>query len=152
LARVLLAVILGDPDWFKILWVGFPSDVGGEGGEAFVVILIVVPFGMGLSPCLDDALRVTAIIDLLPKINRGNVVKAGLGCSFAMRPCVAPIARRASGLLYLLLDVATRGLRALVALVIVIPPVPGASSRSATNLHGVTIALSSRGHVPSGRH
>jgi hypothetical protein len=84
-----------------------------------------------------------AIIDLLPKINHGSVVKAGLGWSFALRPCIAPFARWASGLLYFLFDVAKRGLRALVALAIVIPPVPRASSRGVTNLRSVTMALTS---------
>jgi hypothetical protein len=52
--------------------------------------------------------------------------------------------------LYLLFDIATRGLLALVALVIVVPLLPGASSRGATNLRSVTMALRSRGHVLSG--
>jgi hypothetical protein len=93
-----------------------------------------------------------AIIDLLSKINRGSVVEAGLRWSFALRPCVAPVARWASGLLYLLFDVATRGLLALDALAIIVPPVLGASSRGAANLHSVTMVLRSRGHVPSGGH
>jgi hypothetical protein len=46
LERILLAVILGDPDWFKILGVGFLNDVGGEDGEAVVIIVIVVPIRM----------------------------------------------------------------------------------------------------------
>jgi hypothetical protein len=93
-----------------------------------------------------------AIIDLLPKINIGSVVKASLGWSFALSPCVGPVARWASGLLYLLLDVATHRLLALVALAIVIPPVPEASSKGAANLRRVTMALRPRGHGPSGRH
>jgi hypothetical protein len=65
-------------------------------------------------------------------------------------------------LLHLLFDVATRGLLALgialadwivlVALAIVIRPVSGASSRGATDLRSVTMALRSRGHIPSGGH
>jgi hypothetical protein len=43
--------------------------------------------------------------------------------------------------LYLLLDVATRGLLALVALAIVVPPVPENSSRGAANLRSVTMVL-----------
>jgi hypothetical protein len=148
----LLAVILGNPDWFKILGLRFLSDVGGEGGEVVVIVVVVVPIGTVPSPCLDDALRVTAIIDFLPKIDRRSVVKAGLGWSFALRPCVASVARWASGLLYLLFVVATRGLLALVALAIVVPPVPGASSGGATNLRSVTMALRSREHVLSGGH
>jgi hypothetical protein len=121
----LLAVIPRDPDWFKILRVGFVSDIGGKGGEAIVIVVVMVPVGTVSSPCLDDAPRVAAIINLLPKINRGSVVKAGLRWSFVLRPCVTPAARWASGLLYLLFNVATRGLLALVALAIVDPPVPG---------------------------
>jgi hypothetical protein len=79
-------------------------------------------------------------------------MKAGLEWNFTLRPYVTPVVRWASALLYLLLDVATRGLQALVVLAIVVPPVPGASSRCATNLHDVTIALRSQGHVLSGRH
>jgi hypothetical protein len=36
--------------------------------------------------------------------------------------------------------------------VIVIPPVPRASSRGAADLSSVTMALRPRGYVPSGRH
>jgi hypothetical protein len=79
LAQVLLAIILGDPDCFKILGVRFLGDVGGEGGEAVIIIVIVVPVRMVLFACLDDALRVAAIIDLLPNINRGSILEAGLG-------------------------------------------------------------------------
>jgi hypothetical protein len=143
---------LGNPDWFKILGVGFLNDVGGEGGEAVVIVVIMVPIQTVPSPCLDDALHVVAIIGLLPKIDRRSIVKAGLGWSFTLRPCITPVARWVIGLLYLLFDVATHGLLALVVLAIIIPPVPGASSRGATNLRGVTIALRSRGHVLSGGH
>jgi hypothetical protein len=125
LAWVLLAVILGDPDWFKILGVEFVTDVGGEGGEAVIIIVIVVPVGMVPSPCLDDAPRVTAIIDLLPKINRGSIVKASLGWRCGLRTCVTLVARWATGLLYLLFAVATRRLLSLVVLAVVVPPVPG---------------------------
>jgi hypothetical protein len=109
----LLAIILGDPDWFKIIGVGFLGDVGGEGREAFVIVIIVVPVRMVPSPCLDDALRVAAIIYLLPKINRGSVLEASLGWSFALRPCIMMVVRWASGLLHLLFDAATLGLLAL---------------------------------------
>jgi hypothetical protein len=53
LARVLFAIVLG---------------------EAIVIIIIVVPVGTVLSPCLDDAPCDIAIINLLPKIDRGSVV------------------------------------------------------------------------------
>jgi hypothetical protein len=69
----------------------------------------------------------------------------------ALRPCITLVARLASGLLYFLFNVATRGLVAFV-LAIVVPPVPGASSWGAANLHSVTMALRPRRHVPSGRH
>jgi hypothetical protein len=109
----LLAVILRDPDWFKILGVGFLSDVGGEGEEEIVIVIVVIPIGTFPSSCLNDAPCVLAIIDLLPKINHGSVMEAGLGWSFTLRPCITPIVRWASGLLHLLFDVATRGLQAL---------------------------------------
>jgi hypothetical protein len=54
--------------------------------------------------------------------------------------------------LYFLLDIATCELVALVALAIVVPPVPEASSGGATNLRSVDMVLRSRGQVPSGRH
>jgi hypothetical protein len=66
LARVLLAIIHGDADWFKILGVEFLGDVGGEGGEAVAIVIVVVSIGTVPSRCLDDELRVAAIIDLLP--------------------------------------------------------------------------------------
>jgi hypothetical protein len=87
-----------------------------------------------------------------PTINRGSIMKAGLGWSFALWPCVALVARWASGLLDLLFDVATRRLLALVALAIIIPPVPRASSTGVTNLHSFTMVLRSRGHVRSVGH
>jgi hypothetical protein len=152
LTPVLLAIILGDPDWFKILRVGFFCAVRGEGRKVVVVVIIVVPAGTVPSPCLNDAPRIMAIIDLMPKIDHGSVMKVGIGWSLALRPCFVLVARLASGLLYFLFNVATHGLVAYVALTIVGPPVSGASSRGATNLHGVTIALRPRGQVPSGRH
>jgi hypothetical protein len=138
-------------DWFKILGIGFFSDVGGEGGEV-VVVVVVVPVGMVPSPCLNDAPRDAAIIDLLPKIDRGSIVKAGLRWSLDLRPCVTLVARLASELLYFLFDVATRGLVAHVALAVVDPSVPGASSGGAVDLHSITMALRPQRHVPSGRH
>jgi hypothetical protein len=62
------------------------------------------------------------------------------------------VARLASRLLYFLFGVATRGLLALVALAIVVPLVPGASSGGAIDQRSVTMALKPRGQVPSGRH
>jgi hypothetical protein len=88
------------------------------------------------------------IIDLLLKIDHGSVVKASLGWSLVLRPCVTLVARLMSGLLYFLSGVATRGLVALVVLAIVIPSVPEASFRVAAHQHSVTMALKSRRHVP----
>jgi hypothetical protein len=60
-------------------------------------------------------------------------------------------------LLHLLFDGAMRGLLGLaiadwivlVELAIVVPPISETSSRGATNLHRVTMALRSQEHVPS---
>jgi hypothetical protein len=88
----------------------------------------MVPIRTVPSPYLNDAPCVEAIIDLLPKIDRGSVVKAGRGWSLALRPCVTLVARQASRLLYFLFDVATPEVVALIVLAIVVPPIPGASS------------------------
>jgi hypothetical protein len=61
----------------------------------------------------------------------------------ALRPFAMLVTRLASGLLYFLFSVATRGLVTLVTLATVVPPVPGASSRGATDQCSVTMALSS---------
>jgi hypothetical protein len=74
----LLAIILGDANWFEILGVGFLGDVGGEGGEAVIIVVVVVSVGMVPSPCLDDVSCTTTFIDLLPKINRGSILEAKL--------------------------------------------------------------------------
>jgi hypothetical protein len=66
LARIFLTIVLGDVDWFKILRLGFLGDVGGEGGEVVIIIVIMVSLRTVPSPCLDDAPRIAAIIDLLP--------------------------------------------------------------------------------------
>jgi hypothetical protein len=63
---ILLAIVLGDPDRFKILGVGFFSDVEGEGRETVTIIIVVVSIGPIPSPCLNDVPRVAAVIDLLP--------------------------------------------------------------------------------------
>jgi hypothetical protein len=129
----LLTIILGDSDWFKLLGIGFFNDVGGEGGEVVVVIVVVVLVHTVPSPCFDNTPRVAAVIDLLPEVDRGSVVKGGLEWSLALRPCTMLVARLASRLLYFLFIVATRGRVALVALGTVIPPVPEASSGDATD-------------------
>jgi hypothetical protein len=64
--RVSLAIVLGDANWFKILRVLFLGDVGGESREAVIIIIMVVSVRSVPSPCLDDAPRIAAIIDLLP--------------------------------------------------------------------------------------
>jgi hypothetical protein len=89
----LLAIILGDANLFKILGVGFLGDVGGEGEEAVVIVVVVASVGRIPSSCLDDAPRVAASIDLPPKINRGSVLEGGLRWSFTLRPCITPVAR-----------------------------------------------------------
>jgi hypothetical protein len=76
-------------------------------------------------------------------------MKVGLEWILALMPCPMLVA---SGLLYFLFIVAPRGQVALVALVVVIPPAPGASSRGATHQRGITMALKPRGMIPSGRH
>jgi hypothetical protein len=58
----------------------------------------------------------------------------------------------ASGLLYFLFIVATRERVALVALAVIVPQAPGASSRGATNQRGITMALRPQGLIPSRRH
>jgi hypothetical protein len=93
-----------------------------------------------------------AVIDLLPELDCGSIVKAGIGWSLALRPCAMLVARLECRLLYFLFGVAACGLVALVALATVVPLVPRASSRGATDQHSVTLALRPRGQVVSGRH
>jgi hypothetical protein len=138
LARVLLTVVLGDSDWFEVLWVGLVGDAGGEGGEVVAVVVIVVPVGAVPSPCFNNTPCVAAFIDLLPEVDRWGAVKAGLEWILGMMPCITLVA---SGLLYLFLIVATRGRVALDALAVVVPPAPRASSGGATDQCGVAMAL-----------
>jgi hypothetical protein len=93
--------------------------------------------------------RFTAFIDLLPEVNCGGVMKVGLEWILALMPCTTLVA---SGLLYFLFIVATHGWVALIALAVVLPPAPGASSGGATNQRAITMALRPRGLIPSGRH
>jgi hypothetical protein len=76
-------------------------------------------------------------------------MEVGLEWILALMPCTTLVA---SGLLYFLFIVATRGRVALVALVVVVPPTPGASSRGETDQWGITMALRPRGLISSGRH
>jgi hypothetical protein len=66
LAWVLLAVVLGDANWFEVLVVGPVSDVEGECGEAVTIVGIKISIWSVLSPCLNDAARVATVVDLLP--------------------------------------------------------------------------------------
>jgi hypothetical protein len=111
--RVLLTIILGDSDWFEVLRVGLVGDAGSEGREAIAVV-VMVPVKMVPSPCFNNTPRIAAVIDLLPEIDRGSVVKASLKWSVALRPCAMLVARLVSRLLYFLFSVAMRGLVALV--------------------------------------
>jgi hypothetical protein len=91
-------VVLGDSGLFELLGIGFFSDVGGEGGEA-VVDVVVVSVGTIPSPCFNNMPRVMAVSDLLLEVDRGSVVKAGLEWSLALRPCAMLVVRMASRLL-----------------------------------------------------
>jgi hypothetical protein len=134
----LLTIILGDSDWFELLWIGLVDDVDGESGEAVVVVIVVAPAGTVPSPCFNNTPRVAAFIDLLPEVDRGSVMKAGLEWILALIPCTT---LDASGLLYFLFIVATRGRVALFALAVVVPPTPGASSGGAINQRGSAMVL-----------
>jgi hypothetical protein len=129
LAGVLLTVILGDSDWFEVLWIGLVGDAGCEGEEA-VAVVVVVPAGTIPSPRFNDKLRIAAFIDLLPEVDRGSVVEVGHDWILAVLSCPTLVAR---GLLYFLYVVATHGRVALVVLAVVVPPAPRVSSRSVTD-------------------
>jgi hypothetical protein len=133
---------------FQVLWIGLVSDAGGDGWE-MVAVVNMAPTGTILSPCFNNTPRVVAFIDLLPKVDRGSVMEVGLEWILALIPCTTLVA---SGLLYFLFILATRGRVALVELAVVVPPAPGASSGGATDQHGITMALRPRGLILSGRH
>jgi hypothetical protein len=147
--QVLLTIILGDSDWFEVLGVGLVGDAGGEGWETVAVVVVVAPAGTVPSPRFNNKPRVAAFVDLLPEVDRGGVVKVGLKWILALMPCAPLVAR---GLLYFLFIVVMRGRVALVALVVVIPPTPMASSGGATDQHGIIMVLRPRGLIPSGRY
>jgi hypothetical protein len=151
-ARVLLTVVLGDSDWFELLGIGFIGDFGGEGREAVVVVVVVVLVGTGPSPCFDNMPRVAAVIDLLPEVDCGSVMKAGLEWSLVLKPYTMLVVKLASRLLYFLFIVAMHGRVALFALAAVIPLASGASSGGAADQCGFSLALRPRGRIPSGRH
>jgi hypothetical protein len=62
----LLAVVLGDSDWFEVLGVRFLGDVGGERGEAVTIISVGILVRLVPSPCLYEAPHISAVVDLLP--------------------------------------------------------------------------------------
>jgi hypothetical protein len=128
--RVLLTVVLGNADWFELLWLELVGDVGGEGEEVVAVVVVVAPAGTVPSTCFDNTPCVVAFIDLLPEVNRGSIVKADLEWSLALMPCTMMVASR---LLYFLFIVATCGRVTLVAPAVVVPPAPGDSSRGAAD-------------------
>jgi hypothetical protein len=148
LAWVLLTVILGDSDWFEVLWIGLVGDAGDEGREAVVVVVVVAPACTVHSPRFNNKPCITAFNDLLPEVDRGSIMKVALEWILALMPCPMLVA---SGLLYFLFIVATRGWVDLVALAAVIPLALGASSRGATDQGGITMTLRPRGLIPSGR-
>jgi hypothetical protein len=79
-----------------------------------------------------------AFIDLLPKVDRGSVMKVGLEWILALMPCTTLVA---SGLLYFLFIVAMSGWVAPVALAVVVTLAPRASSGGATDQRGFTMVL-----------
>jgi hypothetical protein len=116
--RVLLTVVLGDFNWFEVLWVGLVGDAGGEGGEAIAVV-VVAPAGTVPSPRFNNKPRIAAFIYLLPEVDCGSIMEVGLEWILALMPCTTLVT---SGLLYFWFIVATRGQVALVALAVVVPP------------------------------
>jgi hypothetical protein len=116
------------------------------------VIVVLVLAGTVPSPCFDNTPRITAIIDLLPEVDCGSVVKAGLEWSLALRPCTMLVTRLASRLLYFLFLIATCRQVALIALAAIVPQVPRASFGGVTDQRNFAMALRPRGRIPSGRH
>jgi hypothetical protein len=108
------------------------------GGEAVVVVVILMPAGTVPSPRFNDKPRVMAFIDLLPEVDRGSVVVVGLDWILAVMSCPTLVVR---GLLYFLFVVATRGRVALIALAVVVRPTPMASSGGETGQRGITMVL-----------
>jgi hypothetical protein len=145
LAQVLLTIVLRNFDWFELLGIGFVGDVGGEGRKVIAVVIIMVLAGTVPSPCFDNTPCIVAVIDLLPEVDRGSIVKAGLEWSLALRPCASLVARLASRLLYFLFINAIRGWVALIPLAAVVPPVLGASSKGMTDQQGFAMVLRPRG-------
>jgi hypothetical protein len=151
LARVLLTVILGDSDWFEVLRVGLVGDACGEGEETVAVIVVVVTVGTVPSPRFNNKPRVAALIDFFHEVDRGRIMEVGLEWSWPWF-LASRWLRGGGGLLYFLFIVATRGRVALIALVVVVPPTPVASSRGATDQRSITMLLRPRELILSGRH
>jgi hypothetical protein len=78
-----------------------------------------------------------------------SVLSIKPGVTLALMPCTTLVVSR---LLYFLFIVATRGWVAHVALAVVVPPAPRASSRGAADQRGFAMTLTPRGRIPSGRH
>jgi hypothetical protein len=76
-------------------------------------------------------------------------MEVGLDWILAVVPCPTLVAR---GLLYFLFIIATHGRVALIALAVVIPLTPVASSKGATDQRGITKVLRPRELIPSGGH
>jgi hypothetical protein len=114
-----------------------------------VVVVVVVPAGTVPSPRFNNKPRVAALVNFLPEVDRGSIMEVGLYWILAVVPCPTPVAR---GLLYFLFIVATRGRVALIALAVVVPPTPVASSRGATDQRNITMWLRPRELILSGRH
>jgi hypothetical protein len=134
----LLTIVLVDSNWFELLGIGFVNDIGSEGSEAVAVVIVVVLAGTGPSCCFNNTPHIAAVIDLLPEVDRGSVMKAGFEWSLALRPWTTLVASR---LLYFLFIIATRGQVALVALAAVVRPAPRASSSGAADQRGFAMAL-----------
>jgi hypothetical protein len=109
----------------------------------------VAPAGTVPSPRFNNKPRVAALVDFLPEVVRGSIMEVGLNWILAVVPCPTLVAR---GLLYFLFIVATSGRVALIALAVVVPPAPVASSRGATDQRGITMVLRPRQLIPSGGH
>jgi hypothetical protein len=70
-AGVLLTIVLGDSDYFEVLWIGLVGDAGDEGGET-VTVVIIGSSGGGPSPCFNNKPCIAAFVDLLLEVDRGG--------------------------------------------------------------------------------
>jgi hypothetical protein len=90
----------------------------------------VVPARAVPSPRFNNKPRITALVDFLLEVDRGSIIEVGLDWILAVVPCPMLVSR---GLLYFLFIVGTHGRVALIALAIVVPPTPVASSTGVTD-------------------